>query len=40
MKKKPMVILKGPSAVGKTALSIEVETKINSAIISAYSIKV
>lgn len=40
MKKKPMVILTGPTAVGKTALSIELAKKINGAIISADSMQV
>lgn len=37
---KPMVILTGPTAVGKTALSIELAKKINGAIISADSMQV
>lgn len=40
MSKKPMVILTGPTAVGKTALSIELAKKINGAIISADSMQV
>lgn len=40
MKKKPMVILTGPTAVGKTALSIALAKKINGAIISADSMQV
>lgn len=40
MKKKPMVILTGPTAVGKTALSIELAKRINGAIISADSMQV
>lgn len=40
MKKNPMVILTGPTAVGKTALSIELAKKINGAIISADSMQV
>ena len=40
MTKKPMVILTGPTAVGKTALSIELAKKINGAIISADSMQV
>lgn len=40
MNKKPMVILTGPTAVGKTALSIELAKKINGAIISADSMQV
>jgi tRNA dimethylallyltransferase len=40
MDKKPMVILTGPTAVGKTALSIELAKKINGCIISADSMQV
>ena len=40
MKKKPMIILSGPTAVGKTALSIELAKKVNGAIISADSMQV
>lgn len=40
MNKKPMVILTGPTAVGKTALSIELAKKINGAVISADSMQV
>lgn len=40
MNKKPMVILTGPTAVGKTALSIELAKRINGAIISADSMQV
>ncbi len=40
MKKKPMVILTGPTAVGKTACSIALAKKINGAIISADSMQV
>ena len=40
MKKQPMVILTGPTAVGKTNLSIELAKKINGAIISADSMQV
>lgn len=40
MKKKPMVILTGPTAVGKTALSIALAKKINGAVISADSMQV
>lgn len=36
----PMVILTGPTAVGKTALSIELAKKINGAVISADSMQV
>ena len=35
MTQKPMIVLTGPTAVGKTALSIELAKKINGAIISA-----
>lgn len=38
--KKPLIILTGPTAVGKTALSIELAKKINGAIISADSMQV
>ena len=38
--KRPMVILTGPTAVGKTALSIELAKKINGSIISADSVQV
>lgn len=37
---KPMVILTGPTAVGKTALSIELAKEINGAIISADSMQI
>lgn len=40
MNQKPMVILTGPTAVGKTALSIALAKKINGAIISADSMQV
>ena len=40
MKQKPMIILSGPTAVGKTALSIELAKKVNGAIISADSMQV
>ena len=40
MSKKPMVVLTGPTAVGKTALSIDLAKKINGAIISADSMQV
>lgn len=39
-KKKQMVILTGPTAVGKTALSIELAKRINGAVISADSMQV
>lgn len=38
--KRPMVILTGPTAVGKTALSIELAKKINGSIVSADSMQV
>lgn len=38
--KKPLIILTGPTAVGKTALSIELAKRINGEIISADSIQV
>ncbi len=37
---KPLVILTGPTAVGKTSLSIELAKRINGAIISADSMQV
>lgn len=40
MEKQPMVILTGPTAVGKTALSIELAKRINGAVISADSMQV
>lgn len=40
MQKKPLIILSGPTAVGKTALSIELAKRINGAIISADSMQV
>lgn len=40
MQKKPMVILTGPTAAGKTALSIELAKRIHGAIISADSMQV
>ncbi len=40
MEKKPMVILTGPTAVGKTALSIRLAKEINGAVISADSMQV
>lgn len=40
MNKQPMVILTGPTAVGKTALSIALAKRINGAIISADSMQV
>lgn len=40
MTKKPMIILSGPTAVGKTALSIELAKQVNGAIISADSMQV
>lgn len=40
MEKRPMIILSGPTAVGKTDLSIELAKRINGAIISADSMQV
>ncbi len=40
MRKKPMIILSGPTAVGKTALSIALAKRVNGAIISADSMQV
>ena len=40
MNQKPMIILSGPTAVGKTALSIELAKRVNGAIISADSMQV
>ena len=40
MTQKPMIILSGPTAVGKTALSIELAKRVNGAIISADSMQV
>ena len=40
MSKKPMVILTGPTAVGKTELSIKLAKAINGAIISADSMQI
>ncbi len=40
MKKQPLVILTGPTAVGKTALSVELARSINAEIISADSMQV
>ncbi len=40
MTKKPMIILSGPTAVGKSALSIELAKLVNGAIISADSMQV
>lgn len=40
MQKKPMIILTGPTAVGKSALSVELAKQINGAIISADSMQV
>ena len=39
-KKKPLVILTGPTAVGKTELSIELAKRLNGEIISADSMQV
>ena len=40
MQQKPMIILTGPTAVGKSALSVELAKKINVAVISADSMQV
>ena len=40
MQQKPMIILTGPTAVGKSALSVELAKKINGAVISADSMPV
>ena len=40
MQQKPMIILTGPTAVGKSALSVELAKKINGAVISADSLQV
>ena len=40
MTKKPMIILSGPTAVGKTALSIELAKKVNGCVISADSMQI
>lgn len=40
IKKRPLIILTGPTAVGKTALSVELAKKINGEIISADSMQV
>lgn len=40
MNKKPMIILTGPTSVGKTALSLELAKKVNGAIISADSMQI
>ena len=40
MTKQPLIILSGPTAVGKTSLSIELAKRINGAIISADSMQV
>ncbi len=40
MYRKPMIILSGPTAVGKTALSVELAKRVNGAIISADSMQV
>lgn len=40
MSKQPLIILSGPTAVGKTALSIELAKRVNGAIISADSMQV
>ena len=40
MQQKPLIILTGPTAVGKSALSVELAKKINGAVISADSMQV
>ena len=40
MKKIPLIILTGPTAVGKTALSIELAKDLNAEIISADSMQI
>ncbi|WDV47831.1 tRNA (adenosine(37)-N6)-dimethylallyltransferase MiaA [Clostridiaceae bacterium M8S5] len=40
MKKKPLIILAGPTAVGKTSISIDIAKKINGEIISGDSMQV
>ena len=40
MQQKPMIILTGPTAVGKSALSVELAKKMNGAVISADSMQV
>ena len=40
MMKKPLIIITGPTASGKTALSVERATKIGGEIISADSMQV
>ena len=40
MSKKPMIVLTGPTAVGKTALSIGLAKRINGSIISADSMQI
>lgn len=40
MQQKPMIILTGPTSVGKSALSVELAKKINGAVISADSMQV
>jgi len=40
MEKKPLIVLTGPTAAGKTGLSIELAKRINGAIISADSMQV
>ena len=40
IQKEPLLILTGPTAVGKTKLSIELAKRINGAIISADSMQV
>ena len=40
MSKNPMIVLTGPTAVGKTALSIGLAKRINGSIISADSMQI
>ena len=40
MRKKPLIILAGPTAVGKTALSVELARRIGGEIVSADSMQV
>ena len=40
MTKQPLIVLSGPTAVGKTALSIELAKRVNGAIISADSMQI
>ena len=40
MTKQPLIVLSGPTAVGKTALSIELAKRVNGAIVSADSMQI